>query len=417
MKKSRFAAIFLCLLLCAPCEAAMAAQEPETPVLRQYTAELTALTSSKYYWDDDTQRYLDYKVLHPDASWISVITNVNIGLDHDFYTDTVSALNIGSTNVLVNKYHALPKTYVPKGLETINAKYSVGTQKLTRAARLAFEKMCADAKKLGYKIFATSAYRSYDKQAAVYDSFYTPDDPTAQDRLAARPGYSEHQTGLAVDVIRSNTALTSTSTYKWYVKNAYKYGFIIRYPDGKESVTGYSFEPWHLRYVGVKLATAVYKSGLTFDEYYAQEIALPVKSGVVKAVGLTATAQISVSGLVTQLSTIEVNGNTYFKLRDIAALLNKTSLQFDVTWDPTAQKIVLLKGSPYTGDPTITVADANKAALVTSSIPALALGDATSTASAINTGGTTYVTLPDLAALLGFTYIIDEGGVIYLSGV
>jgi D-alanyl-D-alanine carboxypeptidase len=127
----------------------------------------------------------------------------------------------------------------------------------------------ASAPKMKY----VSGYRSYAKQEQLYNSYVANDGQAAADTYSARPGFSEHQTGLAVDIGEGGscdleTCFENTASAKWVAANAYKYGFIVRYMKGKEASTGYQYEPWHLRYLGVSEATSVYNSGKTLEEYY-----------------------------------------------------------------------------------------------------------------------------------------------------
>lgn len=240
-----------------------------------YEQQLADNASLAYYHDDRKDRYLNYKINHADRSIKTVITYVNIGLDYDFYSNIAAIDNPSAVSVLVNKYHQLSKSFVPE-LATISSKYASGTQKVTPATKKAFEKMAKAAAANGLKMKAISAYRSYSRQSTIYWSKADPDDPASiakRDRSSARPGHSEHQSGRAIDVNSLNQSLANTAVYAWYKDNAHKYGFIIRYPKNKESVTGYKYEPWHLRYLGVTLATAVYNSGLTYDEYCARQTA------------------------------------------------------------------------------------------------------------------------------------------------
>lgn len=161
--------------------------------------------------------------------------------------------------MIVNKTNPLPKTY-NKGEDP--------------EARAAFEKMAAGAQKDGFTLVAFSGYRSYDYQTTLYNNYMNRDGKAAADRYSARPGYSEHQTGLTYDIGekgREDLWLTSefgeSPAGQWLVKNAHKYGFILRYPEGKEDITGYMYESWHFRYVGVELATAIYESNKTLEEY------------------------------------------------------------------------------------------------------------------------------------------------------
>ena len=173
---------------------------------------------------------------------------------------------VSKYDILVNKKHGLSKNYKPNDLVYLNLKCSNKNKQLRKKAAYSFEKMCDDASKLGYRIVAVSAYRSYYYQKELYNSYSKVKDPSL---FSAKAGYSEHQTGLALDIEGSNydyNKFLYSKEYKWVKENSYKYGFIIRYPKGKEKITGYKFEPWHLRYVG-RIATYLYKNNLTLEEY------------------------------------------------------------------------------------------------------------------------------------------------------
>ena len=127
--------------------------------------------------------------------------------------------------------------------------------------------MAEAAKKEGYNIPLVSGYRSYELQKTIYNNYIDIYGQAATDTFSAKPGHSEHQSGLAMDVGKIDDNYGNTSEGKWLALNANKYGFIIRYPKGKEHITGYKYEPWHIRYLGVDIATKVYSSGLTLEEY------------------------------------------------------------------------------------------------------------------------------------------------------
>ncbi|MCC5893896.1 MAG: D-alanyl-D-alanine carboxypeptidase family protein [Alkalibacterium sp.] len=156
--------------------------------------------------------------------------------------------------LLVNKAHGLPSHYAP------------GENKEARAA---FNQMAAASNKDGIKLTAFSTYRSYDYQKTLYTNYVKKDGQAAADRYSAKPGHSEHQTGLAFDISQTGAKnpFAESKATKWMETNAHTYGFIVRYPKGKEHITGYMYEPWHLRYLGVDLATKVYNSGKTLEEY------------------------------------------------------------------------------------------------------------------------------------------------------
>ena len=156
--------------------------------------------------------------------------------------------------VVANKHYPMSKDYYPGENAT---------------AKAAFLKLIAQMKEEGYAISDNySGFRSYATQAQLYQSYVNQEGQAAADRYSARPGYSEHQTGLAFDVIGTDGQLVEdSSAAQWLLDHAPDYGFVVRYPRGKESVTGYMHEEWHLRYIG-KEAKDIAASGLTLEEYY-----------------------------------------------------------------------------------------------------------------------------------------------------
>lgn len=154
--------------------------------------------------------------------------------------------------LVVNKTYALP------------ADYSPGVQPEAQAA---FDEMQSAAAEEGLNLYISSGFRSYDYQAGLYSRYVERSGQAEADRYSARAGHSEHQTGLAFDLNTITDDFKDTAEGKWVARNCHKYGFIIRYPADKESVTGYMYEPWHIRYLGKETAQAVYDSGLCLEEY------------------------------------------------------------------------------------------------------------------------------------------------------
>ncbi len=154
--------------------------------------------------------------------------------------------------LVVNKSYSLPADYNP-GIDA--------------TASAALSEMTAAAKNEGISLWIASGFRSYERQRTLYNNYVARDGKAAADRYSARPGYSEHQTGLAFDLNSLEQSFGETKEGKWLAANCWKYGFIIRYPQDKESVTGYMYEPWHVRYLGKELAKKVYDSGLCLEEY------------------------------------------------------------------------------------------------------------------------------------------------------
>jgi D-alanyl-D-alanine carboxypeptidase len=216
------------------------------------------------------ERYLRYGEDCPDLSPEEVVARVNIGLDQSFYSGVIAISDPGAATVLVNKYRCLGSDFVPE-LVKMSSQYASRSAYMEPTAYEWFTKMADDARAEGLRLYSVSAYRSYDYQVKLYQNYVRRSGQESADTYSARPGFSEHQTGLVVDI---NTASRSahferTAQYRWLLENSWKYGFILRYPEGKEEITGYIFEPWHFRFVGLETAQAVYESGLTYDEYVA----------------------------------------------------------------------------------------------------------------------------------------------------
>lgn len=251
----------------------------------KYNKDIINIMNLSYFKIDNLKRYLDYDIMEvksiydisnikKDFNYEDVVTYVNANLDKEYYSsdNLIGNEDASKIDVLVNKYHKLDENYEPSDLTIIDSKYASGTQKLRKEAQIKFEEMASDMAKENLKIYAGSTYRSYTYQKGLYDRYVKKDGFAAAETYSARSGYSEHQLGLAVDIVNGKWDYLSENDkeYDYLVKNSYKYGFILRYPRGSEYITGYMFEDWHFRYLGIELATKVFNSGLTYDEYIAR---------------------------------------------------------------------------------------------------------------------------------------------------
>ena len=226
-----------------------------------------------YYKKENLDRYKAYKTNNPDLSIEDIVTRVNLNLDKEIYTDTRPSTNLNTNYLLVNKFNYLDSNYIPENLELLNNSYAKSGIYLVKEAKDNIERLISDAKNDGMNIRVISAYRSYSYQENLYNNYVKNDGVENADTYSARPGYSEHQTGLVVDITRAFDDFNNfenTNEYNWMLENASNYGFILRYPKDKEDITTYSFEAWHYRYVGVELAQKIKASNLTFDEYYVR---------------------------------------------------------------------------------------------------------------------------------------------------
>ena len=156
--------------------------------------------------------------------------------------------------LIANKTYSLPASYAPGGL--------------TAECSAAFKEMQREAARSGIDLYIVSGYRSYSQQQSIYNRYCARDGKAEADTYSARPGHSEHQSGLAMDLNSLYASFAYTAEGRWLAANAYRFGFIIRYPKNKQSVTGYIYEPWHVRYLGKELAKDVYNSGSCLEEYF-----------------------------------------------------------------------------------------------------------------------------------------------------
>lgn len=171
--------------------------------------------------------------------------------------------------LIANKTYALPQDFIPTNPDQpVNADRS--STCLDKTLMSAWNTMLKDATAKGLNIYIASGYRSYNYQVNVYNRYVKSDGAAVADTYSSRPGNSEHQTGLCFDLNTIEDSFQYTNEGKWVNDNCYKYGFCIRFPKGKDSATGYQYESWHLRYVGVDLATKLYNNGdwLSLEEYF-----------------------------------------------------------------------------------------------------------------------------------------------------
>ena len=260
-------------------------EELDDILSRDYNEFITHFVKCKYFMYKNLDVYLT-KVISQSQDFFkyhgtdgydydNIVAIVNTHNNEEYYSGDYHTDFSKGTGIIANKYYELGMDFIPEDLVDvpITHRYSDRVQ-LTREAYDAYMEMWNAAKEEQdiYLILA-SGYRSAKEQKEVYDEYDKSYGREFADNVAARPGYSEHQTGLAIDVYSKECSSAKTfkdsKTYTWLIDNSYKYGFILRYPENKKSITGYNYESWHYRYLGKDLAKKVHDSGLTYDEYYA----------------------------------------------------------------------------------------------------------------------------------------------------
>ena len=244
----------------------------------EYDNDLIPLTSEKWFIWDKYRNYKNYiKNLEEQPTtdkidYEDVITKVNTKTNYKYYTHTTETnMDLGNA-ILVNKYYSLPEQYAPDDIVDVPTTYAFEGIQAKKEVYEAFKEMADAAKEDGITLIINSGYRTYEYQKNVYNQYESANGQEYADSYAARPDFSEHQSGLALDIVTYGMTMDNfedSDTYKWLINNCTDYGFILRYPKGKEEITGYAYESWHYRYLGKELAKKVEKSGLTFDEYYA----------------------------------------------------------------------------------------------------------------------------------------------------
>ncbi|MBR3660418.1 MAG: M15 family metallopeptidase [Bacilli bacterium] len=199
-----------------------------------------------------------------------VVIYVNIGLDKKFYED-VTTTNVFSYDMLVNKYHGVSEEFEPKDIVDVPEEYGKN-QKLNEETLKNFIKMSDDCKvATNYKLMVRSGYRDLKEQEKTYNTYLKTYGKVYAENYVTHPRFSEHHTGLAIDVKAESTDVFANSKEsKWTYENAYKYGFILRYKKEDENITGIKYESWHFRYVGVDIATYLHDHEMTYEEYYVR---------------------------------------------------------------------------------------------------------------------------------------------------
>ena len=276
----------------------------------ELSPEALSYLSLPHFQEGSLDRCLAFAQTHPELTPEEVAACVNMGLDQDFYADIETITDPADPLALVNKHRALPADYIPE-LTRLDLAYGAGS--LTPQAALAFIQMADAARADGISLRSVSAYRSYATQDSLYRRYVAQSGQELADTFSARPGHSEHQTGLALDI---NTAsirdhFEDTEAFAWLQANCAQYGFLLRYPEGRENITGYRFEPWHYRYVGEAIAQTCMEQELTYEEYAARQ---------------SRTLDNQVPALSYQNEGLEVDGLMlegvpYLSARDLARLL------------------------------------------------------------------------------------------------
>lgn len=236
-------------------------------LLNKKYPNITKFINSTSFNAKNIERYESYYENNDNLSFEKVVMYVEIGLDKEFYTNIKEVSDYDNINTLVNKYNKLPDNFEASDLVSLNKDYSPNERKMKKEAAEAMVKMIDAAKKDNINLFVVSGYRTEKQQETLFNNSNEKNGLEHALLYSAKKGHSEHQTGYAADLNSVDESFKDTNEYKWLNQNAFKYGFIERYKKDKEFITGYGYEPWHYRYVGIDIATKIYTENITFEEY------------------------------------------------------------------------------------------------------------------------------------------------------
>lgn len=315
-------------------------------------------------------------------------------------------LTVVSGILLVNKNHPLPADYAPA--YTAGAGQSTNLQGEADADAQAFLAACNAQ---GNSMYILSGYRSYDVQANLFANYAAIHGEAKANTFSARAGQSEHQTGLAFDVgdaqhsgYNLQTTIDQFPGVQWMMQHCAEYGFILRYPKGAENITGYQYEPWHFRYVGVEAAQDIMSSGLTLEEYLG-DVETPASAGRQTAIGRSNNSLI-IDGRFSQVASYNIGGNNYFRLRDLATILAESNAAFDVGYDEKRQLITITSDTPLSGVPSLI--QLNRSDIAVPNTMTVMVDSHYVAPNAYNIDGFTYFKLRDIGQILGFGVDWDE---------
>lgn len=238
----------------------------------EHNSIIPSLLKEKYFLFGNLERYIAYQQKKKKDTPTHIVSMVNVHADYEFYSNTKETDLDKGNLILVNKYNRLKEDFQPQDLVQISNQYAYGEPEIRKEVYEQFRTMFNAAKKENITLIITSGFRDYAFQENLWKKYSNQKGEDWADSIAARAGFSEHQSGLSMDILTYNSTLDNfetTEAFKWLSNHAYEYGFILRYPKDKEDITGYSYESWHYRYVGVEVAKKLKELGITFDEYYA----------------------------------------------------------------------------------------------------------------------------------------------------
>ena len=238
----------------------------------KYDSELANYANEKYFIYSNYEKYLEYKKKNKSLDYSKVISIINTEANIDWFDNERETDTSKNELMLVNRIYGLNKDYVPDDIASVPTKYAYSGKKLRQITIDAIMLLCDEASENGYTFVVSDGYRTYKEQEKLYNNYAKYNGKSETDKVVARPGHSEYETGLSFNLVPYNKVSKTpklSEEYLWLKDNAYKYGFIFRFEAENENLTGFREDVWRLRYVGEEAATTMYYEKICFEEYYA----------------------------------------------------------------------------------------------------------------------------------------------------
>ncbi len=239
----------------------------------KYDKDVEKMITDKLFNYEHYDRYLNNRNENEDIS--KTILKVELNQDLDNYSDITEESNPDSLTAFINKHRYINEDYEPSDLVDVSDDYAnnyYGQIRLREETYEQFKKMVDDANKEDLNIYADTGYRTFKTQKTIYNNYVYENGYNKASLYAAKAGFSEHELGTAIDVSNGYLIEKGDPEYNWLMQYGYKYGFIFRYFEDNIDLTGFAEEPWHIRYVGVDVATKIHEENLTFEEYWIKYV-------------------------------------------------------------------------------------------------------------------------------------------------
>lgn len=241
---------------------------------RKADSNIASFANEKFFIYENLDKYLDYKKSNKETDNTKIVSIINTEANIDWMDNERETDTSKEELMLVNRMYGLDSKYTPEDIITIPIKYAYSGIKIKNSILDSIISLIDAAKEEGYTFVVSYGYRTYKEQKKLYDSYANSYGKASADEYVARPGHSEYETGLSFDLepykdMSKVKNIKELEEYSWLRDNAHKYGFIFRFESDKEYLTGFSEDPWRLRYVGVDAAEMMYNEKICFEEYYA----------------------------------------------------------------------------------------------------------------------------------------------------